>query len=236
MSDGDSKAALLEAAWELTVEAFGLSEIERAPSQKASAKLFDQLKTNEIAHRAGLSTGAFYNRWPKRVDFLDDFLDYALSVERYPDPGELFSAFAAVAESGSAYDVIEAMAMTNGRSLENNPSYVIQSYLWAFCRDRGDIESRLQSVFRELRSSVIPLYQTLLTHLGRELRPPFDIESGATLLNSQATGIASVRVVGGDHAPPVELYAWAVLALMPAVTRSIGDPRDLREYVAEEFG
>lgn len=234
MSTGDSKSALLEAAWELTVEAFGLSELERSPSQKASAKLFDQLKTNEIAHRAGLSTGAFYNRWATRDDFLDDFLDYALSVQRYPDPGELFSVFANVAE-GSDYDVLHALAMTNGRRLESNPSYVIQSYLWAYCRDRGDIEVRLQAVFRELRTSVIPVYQTLLTHLGREMRPPFDIESGATLLNSQATGIASVRVVGGDHAPPVELYAWAVLALMPALTRSVGDDRDLASYLADEL-
>lgn len=128
------------------------------------------------------------------------------------------------------------MALGNGQVLESNPSYVIQSYLWAFCRDRRDIEGRLQSVFRELRTATIPLYQTLLTHLGREIRPPFDMETAATLLNSQATGIASVRVVGGDHAPPVELYAWAVLALMPAMTRPIGDDRDLEAYITEELG
>lgn len=218
----------------MTVEAFGLSDTERPPSQKASAKLFDQLKTNEVARRAGLSTGAFYNRWPNRVDFLDDFLDYALSADRYPNPGDLFAAFAKAAE-GTPYEVLTVIALANGEVLESNPSYVIQSYLWAFCRDRGDIEGRLQTVFRELRTATIPLYQTLLTHLGREVRPPFDMETGATLLNSQATGIASVRVVGGDHAPPIELYAWAVLALMPAMTRPIGDNRDLAAYIADEL-
>ena len=62
MPEDDSRAALLAAAWEVTLESFGLADQPAKVSQHASTKLFDQLKTAELARRAGLSTGAFYNR------------------------------------------------------------------------------------------------------------------------------------------------------------------------------
>ncbi len=234
MADDVSRVAMLDAAWEIIVEAFGLAESREPPSQRASVKLFEPLKTADVARRAGLSTGAFYNRWPTRDDFLDDFLDYALSIDRYPGTGFLFDVFATVAEKDFP-EMLTALTAANLREVEGDPTHAIQRYLWAFCREREDVAVRLQTLNREMQLRVIPFYEAMLAFLGREVRPPFTMESGALLMNVITEGLIEKRGPGGEDAPPVELLAWALMAIVPAMTMAVGDERDLNEYVMEEL-
>lgn len=233
MAVADSRAALLAAAWDITGETFGLARSKQPSGPHEPAKLFGQLKTAEVARRAGLSTGAFYNRWPTRDAFLDEFLDYALSIDRYPSPSSLFQVFSSVIDQQFPH-MVEALAEANVAKIENNPTHAIQRHLWSYCKDRDDIAARLQRLYREGRDRMIPFYEVALAQLGREMRPPFTLQSGASLLNAMMDGIIGLRAPGGTDAPPAELFAWGLMALVPSLTRPIGDRRDLQAFVMSE--
>lgn len=231
MTSTDSRSALLEAAWELTVESFGLGVVR---STGRSAKILDQLKTAEIAARAGLSTGAFYNRWPTRDDFLDDFLDFALSAERYPGPGQLFEVFAS-SSGRSIKEMVEQLAVVNIAELEASPTLFVQVHLWSLSSQRPDVAERLARLHRELRDRMVPFYDAVLAALGREYRPPFDGQSVSALLNAMTMGFVEQRVVGGDDAAPIEVLANSIMALIPSVSRRIGDEATLDDLVSGDL-
>lgn len=235
MPEDDSRSAILAAAWEVTVETFGMAEKPLKPSERASTKMFEQLKTAELARRAGLSTGAFYNRWPTREVFLDDFLDYALSIDRYPGPALLFEVFASMKGAPLA-EMLTELSIANAKAAEANPTHIIQKYLWTYCHDRADVAIRLQRLYQELRDRMVPFYQAMLDYTSRELRPPFDMESATTLLNAVHTGLIEQRGCGGESSPPIELFAWAGMTVLMATSRRIGEERDLFQMLVEEVG
>lgn len=227
MTQRDSRSALLEAAWDLTIESFGLSD--STPSGR-SAKILDQLKTAEIAARAGLSTGAFYNRWPTRDDFLDDFLDFALSAERYPGPGQLFEVFASSSHQ-SLQEMVSELAAVNVAELEASPTLFVQVHLWSLSSQRKDVAERLARLHMELRDRMVPFYDAVLAAMGREYRPPFDGPSVSALLNAVTMGFVEQRVVGGDDAAPLELLANSIMALIPSLSRRVGDQDTLDDLI-----
>lgn len=235
MGEADSRTALLEAAWEITIESFGLDPGVGGARIGPSAKVLDQLTTAEVASRAGLTTGAFYNRWPTRADFLDDFLDFALSIDRYPGPDELVEIY--MANQGQPLqEIVDKLVRHNLAALEASPTTFVQVHLWSFARERSDIAERLRGLHEELRNRMLPFYETILEFMGREYRPPFTAQSVSMLLNAMTWGFVEQRVVGGDEAVPAEVLVNAMIALVPVVTRRKGDPATLNGVVSQAFG
>jgi len=231
MGDVDSRTALLEAAWELTVESFGLSAT--GPMSPA-AKVLDQLKTAEIASRAGLTTGAFYNRWPSRDDFLDEFLDFALSMDRYPGPGQLFEVF--VESAGLPLrELVERLVEVSVAELESSPTLYVQVHLWSLSGQRRDVADRLRRLNVELRDRMVPFYDAVLASLGREYRHPFDGPSVSSLLNALTMGFVEQRVVGGDDAPSLAILTDAIIGWIPVVSRTADDLLTVDEVVNRSF-
>ena len=231
MGDVDSRTALLEAAWELTVESFGLSAT--GPMSPA-AKVLDQLKTAEIASRAGLTTGAFYNRWPSRDNFLDEFLDFALSMDRYPGPGQLFEVF--VESAGLPLrELVERLVEVSVAELESSPTLYVQVHLWSLSGQRRDVADRLRRLNVELRDRMVPFYDAVLASLGREYRHPFDGPSVSSLLNALTMGFVEQRVVGGDDAPSLAILTDAIIGWIPVVSRTADDLLTVDEVVNRSF-
>lgn len=222
MSEADSRLALLEAAWDLTVESFGLGD---SGGPRPAGKVLDQLKTAEIAARAGLTTGAFYNRWPTRDAFLDDFLDFALSIDRYPGPGQLFEVFARSSEIPLS-QLIENLVAVNIAELEASPTLYVQAHLWSLSGQRPDVADRLRDLHVQLRDRMVPFYDAFLAALGREYRPPFDGRSVSSLLNALTMGFVEQRAVAGDDPPSVSTLARAIMGWLPIVSRAAGDGDD----------
>ncbi len=230
----DSRSALLNAAWDIVVESFGFEPPEAPPGRTPRAKILDQLKAADIAARAGMTTGAFYNRWPNREAFLDDFLDYALSVDRSPT----FAALAAAFEQLQDLDYIDQtmkLGEIDIQAVGSNPSFAIQTHLWSLMRSRPDIGDRMKTMYRDFRGPMIPFYEAVLERLGRELRPPFTMVQLANLLNAISEGLTMQVVTGGEDAPGPELMGYVLVALMPIVTRSLDDDRTLFDIVSEEL-
>ncbi len=228
MGDVDSRTALLEAAWDLTIESFGLSVPGSIPP---AGKVLDQLKTAEIASRAGLTTGAFYNRWPSRDDFLDDFLDFALSINRYPGPDQLFEVFEGTSSDASMRELVETLVAVNVAELESSPTLYVQVHLWSLSGQRRDVADRLRRLNVELRDRMVPFYDAVLASLGREYRHPFDGPSVSSLLNALTMGFVEQRVVGGEEAPSIALLTNAILGWIPVISRSSDDLRSVDEVL-----
>ncbi|MDH3306879.1 MAG: TetR/AcrR family transcriptional regulator [Acidimicrobiia bacterium] len=230
----DSRAELLNAAWQIVVESFGFDDPGGPPSRQANAKILDQLKAADIAARAGMTTGAFYNRWPNREAFLDDFLDYALSVDRSPTFAALTAAFERVRGLDYVQQTLE-LGRIDIEMVASNPSFAIQTHLWSLMRSRTDIGDRMRTMYADFRSPLIPVYEAVLAGLGRELRPPFTMDQLANLLNALSEGLTMQVVTGGEGAPHPDLMGLALIALLPGVTRPIGDDRDLFDLVESEL-
>ncbi len=192
--------------------------------------MLDQLKTAEIASRAGLTTGAFFNRWPSRDEFLDEFLDFALSIDRYPGPTQLFEVFAESAGLPLG-DLVERLVAVNVAELESSPTLYVQVHLWSLSGQRPDVADRLRRLNVELRDRMVPFYDAVLASLGREYRHPFDGPSVSSLLNALTMGFVEQRVVGGEDAPSLTVLTSAILGWIPVVSRSGDDLRTVEEVV-----
>lgn len=228
----DSREELLEAAWQLVVESFGFEQATSPIGSQVTAKILEQLKAADIASRAEMTTGAFYNRWPNREAFLTDFLDYALSVERSPTFAALGRRYAEVADK-PILDQLQELAILDIEQIASNPSFAIQTHLWSVMRSRPDIIDRMKVMYKDFREPLIPMYEIMIAGLGRELRPPVTIEQLSNLIGALAEGVTMQVVAGGDGAPEPSGFATAVLAWVPVLTRVPGDERTVAEAVAE---
>lgn len=229
----DSRSALLEAAWELVVESFGF-EAPSAPSQQVEAKILEQLKAADIAARADMTTGAFYNRWPNREAFLSDFLDYAISVDRSPTYNAIAAAYDEVRDR-PYIEQVRRLAEVNIEQISANPSFAIQTHLWSLIRRRPDIAERMGTMYKDFRDPMFPVYEKLLASMGRELRPPIDMGQLSNIIVAFSEGLTMQIVSDGEGSATVDTFFVALLAITPMVTRKIGDTRTLMDVALEEL-
>lgn len=225
----DSREAMLDAAWRIVVESFGFSSGD--DPRQIQAKILEQLKAAEIANRAGLTTGAFYNRWSNRAAFLEDFLDYALSVDRSPTLTRMLELSETMA--GRPYlERTMILAEADLATVAANPAFAIQTHLWSLMRSRHDIQARMANMYRDFRQPMNGLFETLLEDMAREIRPPFTLDQFSNALVALAEGFTMQSVAGGEASPDGEVFGWTILALVPIMTRPIGEEEDLLEIVA----
>jgi AcrR family transcriptional regulator len=230
----DSREVLLEAAWQLVVESFGFEPTNRQPGRRVGAKILEQLKAADIAARAEMTTGAFYNRWPNREVFLADFLDYALSVERSPTFEAVAAAYAEVKNLPSL-EQIERLAVVNLEAIAANPSFAIQTHLWSLMRSRPDIRDRMEAMYRDFRDPMIPIYEAMLVGLGRRLREPLTMPQLSNIMVALSEGITMQIGAGGGFAPTTEIFSLALQALLPVLTTPTGDQRSIQQVIADEL-
>ncbi len=228
----DSREVLLDAAWHLVVESFGFEPAVPEPGGRVSAKILEQLKAADIASRAQMTTGAFYNRWPNREAFLAEFLDYALSVDRSPTFDAIAAAYAVIGDL-PLLEQIERLAVANFEAMSVNPSFAIQTHLWSLMRSRPDIRDRMEMMYRDFRDPMVPIYEAILVGLGRQLREPLTMPQLSNIMVGLAEGMTMQIVVGGEAGPTKETYVLALQALLPVLTRSLDDSRTISQVVAD---
>lgn len=228
----DSREVLLDAAWQLVVESFGFEPTVLEPGGRVSAKILEQLKAADIASRAQMTTGAFYNRWPNREAFLAEFLDYALSVDRSPTFDAIAAAYAEIGDL-PLLEQIERLAVANFEAMSVNPSFAIQTHLWSLMRSRPDIRDRMETMYRDFRDPMVPIYEAILVGLGRQLREPLTMPQLSNIMVGLAEGMTMQIVVGGEAGATKETYVLALQALLPVLTRSLDDSRTISQVVAD---
>lgn len=210
----DSRELMLEAAWDIIVESFGFGVSSHRP---AEAKILEQLKAADIAHRAGLTTGAFYNRWPNREAFLTEFINYALSVDRSPTYarlGEIISDF----DGDDPAELVRQIAREDIRAIVVNPAFAIHTHLWSMMRSRDDIGQRVETMYDEYRASIAPLFDALLDALNVDLRPDFTMDEIIQFFMAMSEGLSMQVAAGGPGAPDEELFGKFILVMIPNLT------------------
>ena len=230
MTENDSREWMLEAAWEMVVESFGFDV--SSEGRRSEAKILEQLRAAEIAKRSGLTTGAFYNRWPNRESFLDDFLEYALSVDRSPTLSRILGLAGSFTDE-SYLERVMILAREDLDAVTSNPAFAIQTHLWSLMRGRDDIGERMARMYRDFREPVLPMLESLLAGMSREVRPPFTIKQVSDILVALVEGFTMQKVAGGEDGPDGDLFGWTILALLPAMTRPVGDDQTLFDALTQ---
>lgn len=218
-TDIDSKERLLVAAWDLVVAAFSADE----RGSKTTPRVFDQLTAARVSRHAGLTTGAFYNRWLDREAFMVDFLEYVLAASRslaMQSVGEILGKVGTMDPSTMAVETIKQSIEATDR----DPAFAMQLYLWALVRGRKEVGDHLRIGYQETREGLHMLLQGFLDAAGRELRPPFTEQMAASMMIALIEGISMQRGVDPE-AIDLEQVEQAIIALWAALSRVPGDER-----------
>jgi AcrR family transcriptional regulator len=218
MSETGSRERLLEAAWDLASKAF-----DQGDATRTTPRVFDQLTAARVSRHAGLTTGAFYNRWLDRDAFMVDFLEYVLSVSRSQAVEEVMQLVQDLQNATPEELAVESVKRTVDATIDD-PAFAMHLYLWALTRSREVVVDHLRQGYEKTRLEVNSLIQVYLTMSGRELRPPFTESMATTMMIALVEGIALQRGVDPESVG-LESVAQAVMTLWTALSRRPGDER-----------
>jgi AcrR family transcriptional regulator len=214
-----SKERLLAAAWELARGAFDEGE----GVTRTTPRVFDQLTAARVSKHAGLTTGAFYNRWLDRDAFLVDFLEYALAATRSKALDVVTDLLGEAEGLTPEMLAVESIKQTVEATIKDT-AFAMHMYLWALSRNREVVVEHLRSGYEDARNRVASLISLFLAGAGREYRPPFTDRTGPVMMIALVEGLALQRSVDPDRVN-LETVERAVIALWGALSREPGDER-----------
>ncbi|NIA25820.1 MAG: hypothetical protein GWP04_09670 [Gammaproteobacteria bacterium] len=217
----DSKERLLAAAWDLVVASFSGDEDGRGA--KTTPRVFDQLTAARVSRHAGLTTGAFYNRWLDREAFLSDFLEYALSVSRSQAMMGVTDILSKMELLGPSEMAVEAIKQTIEATIQD-PAFAMQLYLWALARNRKEVLDDLCVGYQATRDGLRMLVEGFLEAAGREFRPPFTNHLAASIMIALVEGVSLQRGIDPE-AFDLDQVTDAIIAIWTAMSRVPGDER-----------
>lgn len=220
MTEGKgSKERLLAAAWELAVASFEEGE----GITRTTPRVFDQLTAARVSKHAGLTTGAFYNRWLDRDAFLVDFLEYALSATRSKALDEVTALLQTAGDLTPETLAIEAIAQTVAATMQDT-AFAMHMYLWALSRKREVVVEHLGAGYDDAREQVGALISLFLSGAGREFRPPFSERVASVMMVALVEGLALQRGIDPETVD-METVEQAVIALWSVLSRGPDDQR-----------
>lgn len=219
MEDRDSRERLLAAAWDLAVGAFDVSE----GVTRTTPRVFDQLTAARVSQRAGLTTGAFYNRWLDRDEFLVDFLEYALSITRVKAMDVVLELLEDPVGMTPEDLMMQAIKRTVDAAL-TDPAFAMHMYLWALTRNREVVVEHLKEGYAESRGKIAELVALFFGGAGREIKTPFTTDAVAAMMIALVEGLALQRGVDPERIS-MDVVEQAVVAIVSVVAQPIDQHR-----------
>jgi AcrR family transcriptional regulator len=218
--DRSSKERLLAAAWQLAIGAFEVGgEVTRT-----TPRVFDQLTAARVSQYAGLTTGAFYNRWLDRDAFLVDFLEYALAATRSKAVDEVVHLVEHAEGMTPEELAIEAIKRTVDATMADT-AFAMHMYLWALTRSREVVVDHLSAGYVEARENVGVLLSLFLTSAGYELRSPFTVESISVMMVALVEGLALQRSIDPERVN-MDVVEQAVIAITQFASQPVTGQQD----------
>lgn len=221
LTEDDTTQALLKAAWALLIDSL-------SPEAGVELKVLEQVRATDVVRRANLSTGAFYARWPDRETFVQAMLDFSLKENRQSSFGNTFQTTSdALQDNPTLRELIMIGGTADFMNMVSDKAFAVQVHLWSICEARPDIRERLKALYDTFADQWIVFYRAALDHWGLEARPPFTVEQADTIFSGLVEGLTMQKIVGRDV--PEDLFANSLLALIPLITRPVGDQRSLSD-------
>lgn len=199
------------------------------------ADLLSEIGPRRVARQLGdVSVGAFHHHFPTQADYIADLAAHGLSSGRDEiAPGMASALFGIVnlPDPDALGHLVRISNLEFGRQRTAGMTTMqFRMCLWSKHDDPSAREALRQS-YQRVDESLVPAFEALLERWGRELRPPFTMHSAVALTVALFEGLTLRSCVDRDVADPT-LFAVALQALAPMMSRALGDKDDLDRAVA----
>ena len=223
----------------------GVSAETRAALLEAGAALLrdepvgavlSQLSARAVAERAGRTSGAFFHHWRSQAAYHRDLLAYVLDPARIASTAEAVQLILGGLQAGAdPVGVLAAAARGNFESVRADPYVPLWNALWSMHGSDDYVAELLRQNFQSVTAQVVPVLEAVLAASGREIRPPFTVDSYAVVITALVQGLA-LRVAIEPERVPVQplsappddeswdLFATAVVTLFWAITGPVAEP------------
>jgi len=204
----------------------------------------DHIHPATVATNLGLTSGAIYHHWDSYDDYRDELLVELLSAGRFPAVAGYDEAFIGqLSDLAGIVELIRAMTEEAWREvLDDHRQLRTNLGLWA--RDEDGVTRRLEDQYRHLAKEWGAVIDNGLRQCGLEARPPFTIDSVATVLAAMVEGLAVRATTEPAATPPLtaadgaemSLFSGAALAFLSGAVRPTGDDHDFWDHAQQAFG
>jgi AcrR family transcriptional regulator len=196
-----------------------------------AAGAFGHLKAGRVAAEAGRTTGAFFHHWPSQEDYVLDLIDYAFRPEQAESLQAVQADLAEGLEAGREVgEALLSACRTALDSIADEPQTAIEFLMWKRATIDPEFGSWVAERYRDLDAAGAPLFTDLIALTGRQVRPPFTVETAAALVTAIAHGLVLRHAVARQTYPP-DILGWVVMALLPLITAPTKDHREAAEVV-----
>jgi AcrR family transcriptional regulator len=196
-----------------------------------AAGALGHLKAGRVAAEAGRTTGAFFHHWASQEDYVLDLIDYGFRPEQAESLGAVQADLAAALEEGKEVgDALLSACRTALDSIAVEPQTAMEFLMWKRASTDPEFGAWVAERYRDLDAAGAPLFTDLIALTGRQVRPPFTVETAAALVTAVAHGLVLRHAVERQTYPP-DILGWVVMALLPLITAPSEDHRDAAEIV-----
>jgi AcrR family transcriptional regulator len=223
----------------------GLLEAGYALLQEAPVgDVLSQVKAQEVATRAGVSSGAVYYHWDDQEAYREELLDHSFTVDHAQLKQVIEGAVQEAKEQGAEFEeIVRAGAVADFEQIKHRTSLPVLLALWGKHRTDAAVRERLRERYHELDKQLIPLYDQILSENNLKIRSPFTVAMFAATMTALIEGMLIRWAVDPQAVPdklapsseppdaeldkgPWNLFAVAVLALVPCMTAPIDARHD----------
>ncbi|MGL4298166.1 MAG: TetR family transcriptional regulator C-terminal domain-containing protein [Candidatus Neomicrothrix subdominans] len=212
--DGSSRASELARATAHHIQSDGYLVLEKGVSAERVAGLLHMSRS--AVHSSLIRLGKGGND----KGLLRNLAEHWLDPERTGATRELAAAMkASVLETPEVDPVrtIKAMCEVYFADVATQPIAEVQLALWVG-RDDPEVADQLRSIYRHLDDIVADLFDSLLSHWGRKMRPGFSTATLAACMGALVEGLVVRRAVDPE-AVTDDLFGVVLLGLFPALTQ-----------------
>lgn len=212
--DGSSRAAELARATARHIQDDGYLVLEKGVSAERVAGLLHMSRSAVHSSLIRLGKGGNDN------GLLRNLAEHWLDPERTGATRELAAAMKESVLEAPELDpvqTIKAMCEVYFADVATQPIAEVQLALWVGRSDQG-VGDQLRSIYRHLDEIVTDLFDSLLSHWGRKMRPGFSTATLAACMGALVEGLVVRRAVDPD-AVTDDLLGIVLLGLFPALTQ-----------------
>jgi len=177
--------------------------------------VLNQVKAAKVAHRAGLTQGAFFHHWPTQDAYLEDLFDHALATDRFEWTNRIAAdSLRELAEGGDLAALTRRITADLVTSLSEDVSFRIQTGLWARADVDATVAARLHRLYADTDRGFAALFREALESRGMRVREGHTYEEMARIANAILEGLVVRRRIDPELVP-AELLGDLLLALLP---------------------
>lgn len=195
-------------------------------------ELWAGLSVSEVSRRAGVTRATFYANWPTQEDFVADLVRYNEDPDRIALSPEMAQALGELATLNvDIIATIHRVLRSNFEWVAADRGFRFELSLLAKAHDPV-IGGAIRRLYREHDAIVSEGLGLVFRRWQREPRPPLTMDDVTTILDAVLEGLVLRHWFDPERGRP-DLYEEVVLALLPRMTRRVGDTETLADVHRE---